>query len=349
MRQLIYSRLYCIYTLCSAIAAVCTCCLNIGVYNFIIKVVGLKIPIQCNGLMPRQTHSCRAVISICACIGKGFHLNSLYNTILIRSNLYMDLHLMTGRGTDQGLVAAVNDLGGTAGQPGNNCRVNLANLCLLGTKAASDTRLDHTNLRGWNSKGISKDSSKMERNLCRGYHIQSSKMILGTVSTEGFHHTLLVCLCMVNLIYRIFAAGKNSVNVTHFLMAFGSKVSFVVSTYRELGFPVLFRMNKNRIVFGCMHIQNRCFHTVFHFNAFQGKVNCRLCLTCYNCYCISHKTQMLIQDQSVIGAEFRISLPCRSKPLLRNIFPGKNAGNTICFFRILSFDLLYPGIGIRTS
>ena len=53
---------------------------------------------------------------------------------------------MAGRGSNLGLVAAVNDLCGLSCLHGNDGRVNLCDYSLLGSEAAADPGLDHTDL-----------------------------------------------------------------------------------------------------------------------------------------------------------------------------------------------------------
>jgi len=150
----------------------------------------------------------------------------------------------------------------------------------------------------------------MERNLRRSNHIQSSEMVHGTEGSEGLHHALLVRLCMVNLIYSIFAGSKNCLDIAHFFMAFGSQVPLVICSYRKFRLPVLFRMNKHRIVLGSVKVQDRSFHTILDLDPLHGKVYCLLCLSGHNGHCVSHKAQVLIQDHSVIRTKLRIGLSC---------------------------------------
>ena len=131
-------------------------------------------------------------------------------------------------------------------------------------------------------------------------------------------------------------------------MAFCCKVPLVICTNRELGFPVLFRVDQNRIILSCMHIKNRCFHAVFHFNALHGKVYSCFCFSCHNCHCIPYETKMLIQDHSVIRTELRIGLSGRGETSLWNIFPGKDQCHSFYLHGCVRLDLFHPGIGIGT-
>ncbi len=94
--------------------------------------------VKSNGLMSGKANGCRTVLSVGSCVGKRIYIQSLHNSVLVRSRTDSDLHLMPRRGADHGFVAGIHNLGGTAGQPGHNGRINLAHRRLLRSKTASD-------------------------------------------------------------------------------------------------------------------------------------------------------------------------------------------------------------------
>ena len=143
------------------------------------------------------------MLSIGTGVGKSIKIDCLYNTVFICTHTDMDFHLMARRRRDHGFLSGKNDLGRTPGNPCYQCRENLTDRRLFCTKAPADTRLDHTNFGRRNVQRISYDPSDMERDLSGRNHRQSLEMIHIAVGTESLHHGLLVCLCVVNLVYCI--------------------------------------------------------------------------------------------------------------------------------------------------
>lgn len=146
----------------------------------------------------------------------------------------------------------------------------------------SDTRLDHTDFGRRNIQRISYDPSDMERDLCGRNHRQSLKMIHITVGTEGLHHGLLICLCVVNLVYCIRTFFQHGVHITHFFYIGGAEIPFIISAYRDRHIPVILRVHQDRIILGCVDIQNCFLHTIFYLNALQGFIYCFFCLISYD-------------------------------------------------------------------
>ena len=153
--------------------------------------------------MSGKSYGCRPMLSIGAGIGKGIKIDGLYDTVFVRTHTDMDFHLMTRGRRDHGFLSGKNDLGRSSGNPGHQCRKNLTDGRLFRSKSSADTRLDHTNFGRRNVQRISYDPSDVERDLGGRNHRQSLEMIHIAVGTEGLHHGLLVCLCVVNLVYCI--------------------------------------------------------------------------------------------------------------------------------------------------
>ena len=305
--------------------------------------------IQRNGFMAGKSYGCRPMLSIGTGVGKSIKIDCLYNTVFVCTHTDMDFHLMTRRRRDHGFLSGKNDLGRTPGNPCYQCRENLTDRRLFCTKAASDTRLDHTNFRRRNVQRISYDPSDMKRDLSGRNHRQSLKMVHITVGTEGLHHGLLICLCVVNLIYCIRTFFQHGIHITHFFYIGGTEITLIISAGRDRHIPVILRVHQNGIILGCVDIQNRFLHTIFYLNAFQGFIYCLFCLTGYDGNRIPYKTHMLIYDITIPWTDLRRCLPGQSKSFVGNILIGQNTGNPLDLLCSLCLDLFHPGIGMRTS
>ncbi len=103
------------------------------------------------------------------------------------------------------------------------------------------------------------------------------KLILGTICAEGPPsytadqplcdklHLLYICILTKPCQYLPFPHGLLLQGSACYLHQPGTWI------------PSPLRVDQNRIILSCMHIKNRCFHAVFHFNALHGKV--------YSCFC----------------------------------------------------------------
>ena len=256
---------------------------------------------------------------------------------------------MTRRRRDHGFLSGKNDLGRTPGNPCYQCRENLTDRRLFCTKAPADTRLDHTNFGRRNVQRISYDPSDMERDLSGRNHRQSLKMVHITVGTEGLHHGLLICLCVVNLIYCIRTFFQHGIHITHFFYIGGTEITLIISAGRDRHIPVILRVHQNGIILGCVDIQNCFLHTIFYLNAFQGFIYCLFCLTGYDGNRIPYKTHMLIYDIAIPWTDLRRCLPGQGKSFVGNILIGQNTGNPLDLLCSICLDLFHPGIGMRTS
>ena len=256
---------------------------------------------------------------------------------------------MTRRRRDHGFLSGKNDLGRTPGNPCYQCRENLTDRRLFCTKAPADTRLDHTNFGRRNVQRISYDPSDMERDLGGRNHRQSLKMVHITVGTEGLHHGLLICLCVVNLVYCIRTFFQHGIHITHFFYIGGTEITLIISAGRDRHIPVILRVHQNGIILGCVDIQNRFLHTIFYLNAFQGFIYCLFCLTSYDGNRIPYKTHMLIYDIAIPWTDLRRCLPGQGKSFVGNILIGQNTGNPLDLLCSICLDLFHPGIGMRTS
>ena len=160
--------------------------------------------VKCNRLVSAQTYSCRTVLSICACIGQRMYIDRSDNTVLICTCTYCDLHFMTWRRTDHGLISGEDHLRWATCFPCHDRRINFTNRSLLRTETATDPWFDDTYFGSRDIQGSSHDSSHMERYLSRRQYDQSAEMIHIAGCTECLHHGLLVGFCMISAFYCVF-------------------------------------------------------------------------------------------------------------------------------------------------
>ena len=105
----------------------------------------------------------------------------------------------------------------------------------------------------------------MKYNLGRTYYIEPAVCVNGAEGSEGFHHGLLICLCMINPVNDNIAGVQHLVHISVFADLVCTEVPFVIGSHRAQGFPVILRVHKDIIVKGFMEIQNRLKDFVFHF------------------------------------------------------------------------------------
>ena len=189
----------------------------------------------------------------------------------------------------------------------------------------------------------------MERNLRRGHNIQSSESIHITVSPKGFHHRLLVCLCVIGMLHHIITLRKDSFHISVCFRCTCTQISPVIRTHGTERFPVLLRMNQNLIILRFAKIQNRRQFLIFYLYQFHRFIDRLFILTCHNGNRITHITHPLIQNQPVIRTWLRKCLTCHGKSFARCIFIGKNTGDPRHFFSNLCINLFYNTMCNRTS
>ena len=82
---------------------------------------------------------------------------------------------------------------------------------------------------------------------------------------------------------------------------------------RFVGDPVIFRVHQNWIIQSFMIIKDRFQHLVLYLDHGNGSVHRFFCLSCHNRNRVSYKSDMTIQNQTVIWTGFWISLSCTCK------------------------------------
>ena len=129
----------------------------------------------------------------------------------------------------------------------------------------------------------------------------------------------------------------------------GTQISFIVCTYRTLGFPVIFRMDQDRIVLRRMEIQHRFQFLIFYLDKAQSLLYRLFIFSGYDRHRIPPKADSLIQDQAVIGAWLRIGLSSHGKADIRHIFIGIDGLDARHLQRRIDLDLLDQCMGIGAS
>ena len=133
------------YTLCGAIAPICTGCTDIGI-NYI-KGMSVSFQIGCiqgNRLVSGQSCRCRSMVSISTGIGQVVNFNGTDRSVMAGSNLHSHFHLMTGRTGNLAFFSAIKQLGWLFCHPGHKSRINLCYNGLFGSESATNTRLQGT-------------------------------------------------------------------------------------------------------------------------------------------------------------------------------------------------------------
>jgi len=129
---------------------------------------------------------------------------------------------------------------------------------------------------------------------------------------------------MVNTIDHVIAFCKNCLYVSILTHIMCTEISLVVCSNRTETSPVVFRMNKDRIVLRCTEIKYRFKNLILNLNKLHCFLNSFFRCSSYDSSCISNKTHSLVKDQTVIRTWFRICLTSHCKSLIRAIFICKN-------------------------
>ena len=184
----------------------------------------------------------------------------------------------------------------------------------------------------------------MEYNLCGTENIQSAVGIDGTIRTEGLHHRLLIRNRVIGMLHDGITFCHHTVHIAFFRSRCGTKISLIVRSNRTERSPVIFRMNQDLVVFCHMKIQNSRKDFIFYFDQAHGFFHAGFIFSGNDRHRITYKTHMLIQNQTIVRSCLWIGLSCRSKTLLRYIFPGINRFNSRYFLRCCFIDFFYDCI-----
>ena len=130
-----------------------------------------------------------------------------------------------------------------------------------------------------------------------------------------------------------------------------AQISSIICSYRTKRLPVIFRVHQNWIIQSFMIIKDRFQHLVLYLDHGNGSVHRFFCLSCHNRNRISYKSDMTIQNQTVIWTGFWISLSCtcKSSSVLVDILPCIDGLNSRNFHCLICLNLLHHRICMRGS
>ena len=332
--QLIDGRFHRKQTLCSTIAAICTGRHVVSIYHIADKAEGFGLAVQRDGFVTGQTHGSGAVLAVSTGVGQGVQVDALHDAVLGSTQTDVHLHLVARRGSRLAFHAAEDELGGLFGHPSHKGRVHLADGGLLCTKAAADAGLGDTHHGLGNVQCIGDVAAGMEHDLGRAEHIQPPISINGTIGAEGLHHGLLTGLGVVHMVDDHIAPGQHSVDITVAAFIMCAEVALVVGAHGSKAFPVILRVHKDRIILCGVEIQHGFQHLIIHFNELECLVHALFILTGYDGHHISHKADVAIDEQTVIGTGLRVGLAGLrvTAGILRHILPSEDSLDAGHFF-----------------
>ena len=296
--------------------------------------------------MTGQTHGSGAMLTVSTGVRQGVQVNALHNTVLGRTQTDVHLHLMARRRSRLAFHTAEDELGGLFGHPSHKGRVNLADSSLLCAKTAADAGLRNTHHGFGDMQCIGDVAAGMENDLGRAEHIQPPVSINGAIGAEGFHHGLLAGLGVVHMVDDHIAPGQHSVDITVAAFIMSAEVAFVVGAHGGKAFPVILRVHKDRIILCGVKIQHGFQHLIIYFNELERLVHALFVLTGYDGHHVSHEADVAIDEQTVVGAGFRVGLAGLrvAAGILRHILPSEDSLDAGHFFGNSGVDAADDGV-----
>ena len=324
--QLVDRRFHRKQTLRSTIAAVCTSRHMVSIYHIADKAEGLGLAVQRDGFVTRQTHSSGAMLTVSAGVGQSVQVDALHDAVSGSAQTDVHFHLMARRRSRLAFYAAEDELGRLFGHPRHKGRVHLADGGLFCTKAAADAGLGDTHHGFGNVQCISNVAAGVENDLGRTEHIQPPVSINGAIGAEGFHHGLLAGLGVVHMVDDHITSGQHSVNIAAAARIVGAEVALVVGTHGGKAFPVVLRVHKDGVILCGVEIQNSFQHLVVYFDKLERLIYALFIFTGYDSHHISHKADVAVDKQTVVGAGLRVGLAglCVAAGILRHILPSED-------------------------
>ena len=324
--QLVDRRFHRKQTLRSTIAAVCTSRHMVSIYHIADKAEGLGLAVQRDGFVTRQTHSSGAMLTVSAGVGQSVQVDALHDAVSGSAQTDVHFHLMARRRSRLAFYAAEDELGRLFGHPRHKGRVHLADGGLFCTKAAADAGLGDTHHGLWNVQCIGDVAAGMEHDLGRAEHIQPPVSINGAIGAEGLHHSLLAGLGVVHMVDDHITSGQHSVNIAAAARIVGAEVALVVGTHGGKAFPVVLRVHKDGVILCGVEIQNSFQHLVVYFDKLERLIYALFIFTGYDSHHISHKADVAVDQQTVVGAGLRVGLAglCVAAGILRHILPSED-------------------------
>ena len=326
MCQLVDRRFHRKQTLRSTIAAVCTSRHVVGIYHITDKAEGLGLAVQRDGFVTRQTHSSGAMLAVSAGVGQSVQVDALHDAVSGSAQTDVHLHLVARRRGRLAFHPAEDELGRLFGHPRHKGRVHLADGGLFCTKAAADAGLGDTHHGFGNVQCIGNVAAGVENDLGRTEHIQPPVSINGAIGAEGLHHSLLAGLGVVHMVDDHITSGQHSVNIAAAARIVGAEVALVVGTHGGKAFPVVLRVHKDGVILCGVEIQNSFQHLVVYFDKLERLVHALFIFTGYDSHHISHKADVAVDKQTVVGAGLRVGLAglCVAAGILRHILPSED-------------------------
>ena len=169
------------------------------------------------------------------------------------------------------------------------------------------------------------------------------------IGAEGLHHGLVAGGGVVDVVNDVVTVGQNTVHVSVRAHLTGAQVALVVRANRAQRAPVVLGVHQNGAVQGLVGVQYRLQHLVLHLDELQRLVRGGLILGGHDGHGIAHKTNPLIQDQTVIGRGLRVGLPRHGKALLGHILVGIYGNHAGHLLGHVGVDLLNEGVGVGAA
>ena len=301
--------------------------------------------------MACQVDGRRTVFAIGTRIGKSMQIDTFDDPVLVRSDPYMHLHLVSWRRSGKTLFSAENQLAGLLQPVTDKSRIYFRYCRLLGTETSPHSRLGNPDHRFRDVQRTGDDMPDMENDLGGRSDMQTSVRIDLAVSRKRLHVTLLRRLGMIGSVYDVTASAQHFIDVAHGAGAAGDEVSFYIRSHIHQDLPVVFRMNDRLVVKSFLEIKHGIQYFVFHIDQLHGLIDCLFVVSDNDRHDISDIAHMTVDDQSVIWRKLRKSRSGYriSFLILIDILVGKNGFYAFQRERLGGIDILDDRIGVRRS
>ena len=299
--------------------------------------------------MAGQADRGRAVLAERTRVGQGVYVDRADDAVLIRAHAHMHFHLVARRACDLTFLAGVDHFGGLAGFPRDERGVHLGHDRLLRAEAAADARLFDVDLALGDVQRVRDDAAHMEHDLRGRNDVQAAVVVDLGIGAEGLHHGLLAGLGVVDVVDDLVAACQHRVHVAVAAGVARAQVAPVVRPDRTERAPVVLRVHQNLVVLGCMDVEHRLEHLIFHFDELQRLVDRFFAPSRDDRDRVAHKAHAPVKDQPVIGRGLGEGLPGHGEPLLRHVFISEHTFDARHLHRDVGVDLLNERMGVRRA
>ena len=282
-------------------------------------------------------------------IPQGIEENAADMAVFAGAEDDADLRFMTRRRYGHRFFPAVDHVRRLTRQPSDISRIDFHDDSLLGAETAADTRLDDADLRFRDFQGVGDDAADMERDLRRADDGQAAKGVLIGIGPERFHSSLLILTRMIGPVDDDVRRSQDGIDVAVFVTGLGDEIALVVAADIDEGLPVVFGMDDNIVVQSFGEIEERFLDFVFDAEDAEGLVDGVFIRTGYESDGIADEADLLIQDEAVIRAQFRIGLAGNGETRLRHVFSRDDADDARHLFGSALIHLLDDGSGMGTA